>query len=93
MIEELFFRGLVYRSLLKRGMRVRSAFPVAVLVFVLPHLLAVPEWPGVVSLFASIVVLGTALNLACHLTGNRLAAGIVAHMVINCTAVIVLYVS
>jgi membrane protease YdiL (CAAX protease family) len=90
-IEELFFRGLLYRSLLKRGMRVATAFPIAVLVFTVPHLLAVPEWPGVLSLFASIAVLGTGLNLACHLTGNRLGAGIVAHAVINSAAVILLF--
>lgn len=90
-IEEVFFRGLVYRSFLKRGAGTWSAITFTTLIFVAPHLTAVTEWPGVLSLFASIAVLGATFNLACHLTGNRLAAPIVAHMVINCTATLFLY--
>jgi membrane protease YdiL (CAAX protease family) len=90
-IEELFFRGLVYRSLLKRGMPTWVAIPVSVVIFVLPHLLAVPQWPNVVTLFAVIGVLGLAFTLACHWSGNRLGPAIVAHAVINGTAVIVLF--
>jgi uncharacterized protein len=87
-IEELFFRGLLHRSLLKRGMRPWLSMLVTTLVFVLPHLLAVPEWPNVVILFAAITILGASFHLACHLTGNRLGAPIVAHMVVNGLAVV-----
>ncbi len=90
-IEELFFRGLVYRSFLKRGARVPAAIGLTTMIFVLPHLPAVTEWPGVLSLFGAIAVLGAMFNLACHLTGNRLVAPIVAHMVVNGTATLVLY--
>lgn len=90
-IEELFFRGLVYRSFLKRGSSATAAIGLTTLLFVLPHLPAVTEWPGVLTLFASIAVLGLAFNLACYLTGGRLAAPIVAHMVINCSATLVLF--
>ena len=91
-VEELFFRGLLYRSILKRGRSPRRAIPITTLLFVLPHLPAVDSWPEVVSLFASIGVLGLAFNLACHWTGNRLAAPIVAHFVVNGLASIALYV-
>ncbi|MDW3216643.1 MAG: CPBP family glutamic-type intramembrane protease [Ilumatobacteraceae bacterium] len=91
-VEELFFRGLLYRSILKRGRSPRRAIPITTLVFVLPHLPAVGSWPEVVSLFASIGVLGLGFNLACHWTGNRLAAPIVAHFVVNGLAVVALYV-
>jgi membrane protease YdiL (CAAX protease family) len=90
-IEELFFRGLIYRSLLKRGMRTWGAIAVNVVVFVLPHLLAVPQWPNVVTLFTTIGVLGLAFTLACHWSGNRLGPAIVAHALINGTALIVLF--
>jgi membrane protease YdiL (CAAX protease family) len=92
-IEELFFRGLVYRSFLKRGARVPAAITFTTLIFVVPHLPAVTDWPGVLSLFAAIAVLGAVFNLACHITDNRLVAPIVAHMVINGTATLVLYLS
>ena len=92
-IEELFFRGLVYRSVLKRGASTATAIAVTTAIFVVPHLTAVSDWRGAVSLFGSIAVLGATFNLACHLTGNRLAAPIVAHMVINCTATLVLYLA
>jgi len=92
-VEELFFRGLLYRSILKRGRSPRRAIPITTLIFVLPHLPAVDSWPEVVSLFASIGVLGAGFNLACHWTGNRLAAPITAHFLVNGLAVIALYVS
>lgn len=91
-IEELFFRGLIYRSLLKRGMRTWLAIALNVLIFVLPHLLAVPQWPNVVTLFVTIGVLGLAFALVCHWADNRLGPAIVAHAVINGTAVISLFV-
>ena len=92
-VEELFFRGLLYRSLLKRGRSPVRAIATTTLLFVLPHLPAVDSWPEVVSLFASIGVLGLAFNLACHWTGNRLAAPIVAHFVVNGLATVALYLS
>ena len=92
-VEELFFRGLLYRSLLKRGRSPARAMATTTLLFVLPHLPAVDSWPEVVSLFASIGVLGLAFNLACHWTGNRLAAPIVAHFVVNGLATVALYLS
>ena len=91
-VEELYFRGLLYRSILKRGRSPVRAISATTLLFVLPHLPAVDSWPEVVSLFASIGILGLAFNLACHWTGNRLAAPIVAHFVVNGLAVIALYV-
>ena len=91
-VEELFFRGLLYRSILKRGRSPLRAIPVTTLVFVLPHLPAVDSWPEVVSLFASIGVLGLAFNLACHWTDNRLFAPITAHFVVNALATVALYV-
>jgi membrane protease YdiL (CAAX protease family) len=89
-MEELLFRGLVYRSFLKRGSRPLAAGVWTTLIFVAPHLLAVLQWPGVVTLFVAIAVLGAVFNLACHWTGNRLGAPIVAHMVVNASAVIAL---
>lgn len=91
--EELFFRGLLYRSILKRGRSPVRAITITTLLFVLPHLPAVDSWPEVVSLFASIGVLGLAFNLACHWTDNRLTAPIVAHFVVNGLATIALYLS
>lgn len=92
-VEELFFRGLLYRSLLKRGRSTPRAILATTLIFIIPHLPAVNSWPEVVSLFASIGVLGLAFNLACHWTGNRLAAPIVAHFLVNGLATVALYVS
>ncbi len=90
-IEELFFRGLIYRSVLKRGRSVPRAITVTTLLFVLPHLPAAESWNEVAGLFGAIGALGLAFNLACHWTGNRLAAPIVAHMVVNGLAAIALY--
>ena len=90
-VEELFFRGLLYRSILKRGRSPLRAIPVTTFVFVLPHLPAVDSWPEVISLSASIGVLGLAFNLACHWTGNRLFAPITAHMLVNGLATVALY--
>lgn len=93
LVEELFFRGLLYRSLLKRGRSAPRAILATTICFVIPHLPAVDTWPEVVSLFASIGVLGLAFNLACHWTDNRLAAPIVAHLVVNGVATLALYLS
>lgn len=92
-VEELFFRGLVFRSFLKRGHAVGRAVASTSFVFVLPHLPAAGSWIEVVSLFGSIGVLGLAFTLAAHWTDNRLAAPIVAHMLVNGLATVALYVS
>ncbi len=92
-VEELFFRGLVFRSFLKRGRPTWWAVVSTSLIFVLPHLPAAESWVGVVSLLGSIGVLGAAFTLTCHWTGNRLIAPIVAHVVVNGLATIALYVS
>jgi membrane protease YdiL (CAAX protease family) len=92
-VEELFFRGLVYRSFLKRGRPVWRALGSTTVIFVLPHLPAAETWVEVVSLLGSIGVLGLAFGLACHWTGNRLTAPIVAHMVVNGLAAVALAVS
>jgi CAAX protease family protein len=92
-VEELFFRGLLYRSILKRGRSPLRAIPITTLIFTIPHLPAVDSWPEVVSLFASIGVLGLGFNLACHWTDNRLAAPIVAHSLVNGLAVVALYLT
>ncbi len=92
-IEELFFRGLLLRSLRKRGMGTVSTLLITTIVFVLPHLIAELRWPNILVLFAVITVYGTVFHLACILTDHRLGAPIVAHMVVNGTAVIVLMLS
>lgn len=92
-IEELFFRGLVYRSVLKRGRSVIRAIAITTVVFTIPHLPAVDSWKGAISLFGSIAVLGLAFNLACFWRGNRLLAPIVAHFVVNGLATVALFVS
>lgn len=92
-VEELFFRGLVFRSFLKRGRARWRAIVSTSLVFVLPHLPAAENGVAVISLLGSIGVLGLAFTLVCHWTGNRLVAPIVAHVVVNGLATIALYVS
>lgn len=89
-IEELFFRGLLYRSLLKRNMSTWASSVVATAVFVLPHLTAADGVAALVSLAGSIAVLGSAFQLACVATQGRLGAPIVAHVVVNGTAVLAL---
>lgn len=92
-VEELFFRGLLYRSFLKRGSRPLGAIVRTTIIFVIPHLTAVSTWQNVVTLAATIGVLGAVFNLACHVTGNRLGAPIVAHLVVNGTAAVALFVT
>jgi uncharacterized protein len=87
-IEELFFRGLLRRSLLKRGTGRWATFAITSIVFVIPHLLSLPEWPNVIVLFAVISVFAVAFHLACDVTDGRLGAPIVAHMVTNGAAVV-----
>lgn len=89
-IEELFFRGLLNRSLQKRGAGHVVSSLVTTVAFVLPHLLAQPTWPNIAVLAAVITVYGAAFHVACIVTGNRLGAPIVAHAVVNGVAVIVL---
>jgi membrane protease YdiL (CAAX protease family) len=89
-VEELFFRGLVYRSFLKRGRSVGVAMAATTAIFVIPHLTAAEDLASLVSLGASIAVLGFAFQLACQVTQRRLGAPIVAHLVVNGAAVLVL---
>lgn len=89
-IEELFFRGLLYRGLLKRGMSTAASAAVTTTVFVLPHLTAAESLASLVSLAGSIAVLGAAFQLAVVVTQGRLGAAIVAHVVVNGTAVLAL---
>lgn len=91
-VEELFFRGLLYRSLLKRGRSAPRAIAMTTLLFVVPHLPAAESWTEVAGLFGAIGALGLAFNLACYWTGHRLAAPIVAHMLVNGLAAVALYV-
>jgi hypothetical protein len=90
-IEELFFRGLIHRSLLKRGRSPLRSMLVTTAIFIVPHLPAAESWSGLVSLAAAIGTLGLGFNLACYWTGNRLVAPIVAHAVVNGVAVLALY--
>ena len=92
-IEELFFRGLLYRSFRKRGAPAWRATAWTTLIFVVPHLTAADGLGPLLSLAASIGVLGLAFNLACNITGGRLGAPIVAHVVVNGAAVIALALS
>lgn len=92
-IEELFFRGLLLRSLRKRGMGTVATLLTTTIVFVVPHLIAELRWPNIAVLFAVITVYGTVFHLACILTDHRLGAPIVAHMVVNGTAVLALMLS
>ena len=89
-IEELFFRGLVFRSLLKRGTSTVGAITATTVIFVIPHLTAADDLASLVSLGASIAVLGLAFQLACHVTQRRLGAAIVAHVVVNGAAAVAL---
>ncbi|MFP5489110.1 MAG: CPBP family intramembrane glutamic endopeptidase [Acidimicrobiia bacterium] len=89
-IEELFFRGLVYRSLLKRRASTPAAIVWTTIVFVVPHLTAADDVASLVSLTASLTVLGLSFQLACHVTRGRLGAPIVAHAVVNGSAVLAL---
>lgn len=89
-VEELFFRGLVYRSLQKRGSSITSSVAWTTFVFVIPHLLAAEDVVSLMSLTASIAVLGLAFHTACLLTQGRLGAPIVAHAVVNGIAVLAL---
>jgi uncharacterized protein len=93
LIEELFFRGLIYRSLLKRGASTVAAVGWTTVVFVVPHLTAAESFASLVSLTASLAVLGLSFQLACQVTGRRLGAPIVAHVVVNAAAVLALAIA
>lgn len=87
--EELFFRGLVLRAGLKRGWSVTLSVVVTTAIFMLPHLASVPEWPGVVTLAAVITLFGLVLAMLTVWTKLRLGAAIIAHLLINSTAVFI----
>lgn len=90
-IEELVFRGLLYRSLLKRGRSAPAAIAITTVAFIAPHLPAAESWIELASIAGAIGALGLTFNLACHWTGNRLAAPIAAHALVNGLAAIALY--
>lgn len=92
-VEEVFFRGLVHRSFLKRGSSAIFSFVATTVIFVIPHLAAVTTWKNAITLAGAITALGATFHLACHLTKNRLAAPIIAHLVVNSTASIALFVT
>lgn len=92
-VEEVFFRGLVHRSFLKRGAGAAFSFVWTTVIFVIPHLSAVSTWKNAITLAGAIAALGGMFHLACHLTNNRLAAPIIAHVVVNGTASVALFVT
>ena len=87
--EELFFRGLFLRAGLKRGWSVVVTVAATTAIFTLPHLAAVPEWPGVLTLTAVIAVFGLVLAMLTIWTKLRLGAAIIAHLLINSTAIFI----
>ncbi|CAA9242377.1 MAG: hypothetical protein AVDCRST_MAG76-1835 [uncultured Acidimicrobiales bacterium] len=89
--EEVFFRGLLFRSL-HRLAGLAVAVPIAALVFGLVHYDPEPV-PGVVVAvqLGLLGLFGAVLCLLTHRTG-RLAAGIVAHAAFNAVTVIALLV-
>lgn len=88
--EEVFFRGLIHRSFRKRSTSRTWAGIWTTVIFVVPHLSAADSPSRLVSLAASIAVLGGAFQLASDVTSNRLGAPIVAHFVVNGSAAAVL---
>ncbi|HEV7888179.1 MAG TPA: type II CAAX endopeptidase family protein [Acidimicrobiales bacterium] len=82
-VEELFFRGLLQRSLLKR-MRPPAAIGLSALAFGLAHQ-QVLQLPG-------LIAFGVVLGVLAHRTG-RLGPGIVAHAAFNLVTVVALAMS
>ena len=83
--EELFFRGLVLRSVEKRfGATIGVA--ASTVAFVLPHYTYV-AWRETLVIFVAIGIVGLALGLVVQRTG-RLGPAIIAHMVFNSVAVL-----
>ncbi len=87
--EELFFRGLFLRAGLKRGWSVALTVAATTAIFTLPHLAAVPEWPGVLTLTAVIAFFGLVLAMLTIWTKLRLGSAIIAHLLINSVAIFV----
>ncbi|MFN2608697.1 MAG: lysostaphin resistance A-like protein [Acidimicrobiales bacterium] len=80
MVEELFFRGLVLRSL-QRRFPDAVAVPVSAVIFGLAHLQALSAG-GLLVVVASLTALGVVLALLAARTG-RLGPGMVAHAAFN----------
>ena len=87
--EELFFRGLFLRAGLKRGWSVALTVVATTIVFTLPHLAAVPEWPGILTLTTVIAFFGLVLAMLTIWTKLRLGSAIIAHLLINSVAIFV----
>lgn len=81
-IEELFFRGLLLRSLSKRAMQAPLAVVTSAAIFAAMHL-QILQFPG-------LFVFGVVLAVMVVLTG-RLGPSIFAHIGFNATTVVVLY--
>lgn len=79
--EEIFYRGLLQRSLIKRGMDWRWAILLGAFIFALSHLQSLQ--------FPALFVFGTILGYMTHRTG-RLGPAIVTHLAFNITAAIML---
>lgn len=85
-VEELFFRGLLLRSLLKRRLHPALAIAISSLVFALLHISA----SGAAAIVAPAVTLlyGAVLAVLAWRTG-RLGPGIVAHALVNAVGLVV----
>jgi membrane protease YdiL (CAAX protease family) len=83
-VEELIFRGVLLRSLMRR-LRFWPAALISSVLFAALHLYEVGTAAAMVLLFASIVVFGIGQCLLVRWTG-RLATSIVAHAVSNAAA-------
>lgn len=80
-VEELFFRGLVLRSLTKRGLPGWAAVAVSAVVFAGFHFQPAQ--------FAGLTVVGLGLGFLAYRTG-RLGAGMIAHAAFNAVSVVAL---
>lgn len=90
LVEELFFRGLLLRSL-QRRMPDAAAIAVASSVFGLAHASTMPA-DAVILVMVSLTVFGAVLNLLAVRTG-RLGPGILAHATFNLFTVVYLAVT
>lgn len=83
-IEELFFRGLLLRSLSKRSMQIPLAVLTSAAIFAAMHLQAL-QFPG-------LFVFGVVLAVMAVASG-RLGPSIFAHIGFNATTIVVLYLN
>jgi len=88
LVEELFFRGLLLRSLQKRGLPGALAVALSAVAFGLAHASTLPA-DAVILVMVSLTVFGAVLATLAVRTG-RLGPGIVAHAVFNLFTVLYL---